>query len=201
MTGSEGGRAMDAGGEDRAAARRRIVEAACALIAGGRGAAMIDAAALQAAGVCGRGECERHFIDTIELRSALFNALFTQARDRIISATHGMRPGLLQLETLFETYLDYSLAHPALQDLAHALQLDPRGQGLLLRTQGAAALVARAALSAAGCDLAEARAQLLTAMVVSVARAEYRGRRKLTELRRALMAYCESSAGAAAVGF
>ncbi|MFP5305233.1 MAG: hypothetical protein ACLGI7_05330, partial [Gammaproteobacteria bacterium] len=72
MTGSEGGRATDAASKDRAAAKRRIVEAACALIAGGHGAAMIDAAALQAAGVCGRGECEQHFIDSIELRSALF---------------------------------------------------------------------------------------------------------------------------------
>lgn len=171
----------------------KVLGAARQLIADGAVASRLRAADLVAARACSEAEFAEHFPDFPAFQRELCSLLFADAREAIIDATGGMSSGLGQLTTAFSAYLDYNLSKPALQELAHHIQLDPLGWDLLMRMEIGVSLVVQADLESMNASLRSARARLLTAMVVAVVRAEYQAKKKLPDLREALQDYCRLS--------
>jgi len=167
-----------------------IFEMTRRLMADGAKAVELDAAALVATGVCTQAEFDAEFVNQAGFQRALLAQLFVDARAAVLRVTAGMKPGLAQLTTAFETYLDYNLTHPQLQELAHRLQFDVQGLESLQRMETGVAMVAQSELISAGLDNCPARAKLLTSLVVYVVRAEYRAGKALADLRAVLMEYC-----------
>lgn len=173
----------------------QILRGAHKLIAAGATPSRIRATDLVAAGACSDKDFTQHFPDFATFQRELCALLFAEGREAVIEATTGMQSGLPQLTAAFIAYLDYNLARPALQELAHHIQYDPLGWELLQRMEVGVAMVVQADLDAMSASLRAARAQLLTSLVVAVVRAEYQARRKLPELREALLDYCALSSG------
>lgn len=173
----------------------KILQAAQKLIVDGATASRINAATLADAGACSAAEFKDYFSDLPAFQRELCTLLFASAREAVIAATTGLSSGLEQMRTAFISYLDYNLQHPALQELAHHIQYQPPGWELLQRMELGVAMVVQADLEAMNASLRAARAQLLTAMVVSIVRAEFQAGKKLPGLREVLVDYCRLSAG------
>jgi hypothetical protein len=177
--------------------KEQILRAAQQLIGRGSTPSRLRADDLVASGACSAEQFGQAFPDVATFQRELCAQLFAQARAAVIEATTGIDNGLPQLKRAFETYLDYNLREPALQELAHHVQETAAGLELLQRMELGVALVVQADLDAMNATLRRARARLLTALVVTVVRAEYQARKKLPDLREALMDYCRLSAGPA----
>lgn len=173
--------------------KARILDAARVLIRANVRPIRLRGDELVAAGACTEEEFHDSFPELGAFQRELAALLFADARDAVIQAVAAMTPGLAQLIHAFTTYLDYNLAHPALQEIAHVIQFEPAGCELLQRMEVGVALLAQADLAAAGGDNCAARARLLTALVVVVVRAEYKAGRALPDLREALYDYCRAS--------
>jgi len=171
----------------------KVLRAARQLIGNGAKPSRIRVTDLVAARACSEQELSGLFPDFAAFQRELCALLFADAREAIIKATTGIGSGLKQLTTAFIAYLDYNLAHPDLQELAHHIQQDPQGWELLQRMEVGVALVAQADLDAMNASLRSARARLLTSLVVAVVRAEYQAKRALPDLREALLDYCRLS--------
>lgn len=176
-----------------AALKNQILQVAHKLILNGAVPSRLGVAELVAAVPCAEKEFARAFPSFSAFQRELCALLFSDSREAVIQATSGMQSGLEQVKTAFLAYLDYNFENPALQELAHHIQLDPAGWELLQRMEVGVALVVQADLEAMGATLRTARAQLLTSLAVAVVRAEYRQRRMLPEMREALLDYCRLS--------
>lgn len=173
--------------------KSKVLLAARKLIGSGVTPSQIKAADLVAVGACSESEFTQHFADLAAFQRDLANLLFGEAREAVIKSTAGHNAGLQQLCAAFTTYLDYNLTDPALQELAHHIQCEPQGWDLLMRMEIGVALVAQADLEAMGATLCAARARLLTSLAVTVVRAEYKAKKKLPDMRDALLDYCKLS--------
>lgn len=173
--------------------KNMILGAARKLIGSGATPSQIDAASIAATGTCSEADVAAAFPDFHIFQRELASLMFSEAREAVIKGTVGMQPGLQQLCAAFLTYLDYNLADPALQELAHHIQCHHEGWDVLQRMEIGVALVAQADLQAMGATLSAARSRLLTALVVTVVRAEYKAKKKLPDLRDALLDYCKLS--------
>ncbi len=173
--------------------KNKILLAARKLIGSGLAPSQIKPADLAAAGACAESEFAQHFADLASFQRELANLLFGEAREAVIRSTTGKSAGLQQLCAAFTTYLDYNLTDPALQELAHHIQCEPAGWDLLTRMEIGVSLVAQADLEAMGATMCAARARLLTSLVVAVVRAEYKTKKKLPDMRDALLDYCKLS--------
>lgn len=171
----------------------QILDAARTLALGNPRSEPISMIDLTASGACTEAEFNAAFSSPAVFQRELANRLFVDAREAVIQATAGMQSGLHQLCTAFTTYLDYNLSHPALQQLAHAIQFQPEGYALLQRMEIGVALVAQADVQAMGASHVPERARLLTALAVFTVRAEYKARKKLAGMREALLDLCKSS--------
>lgn len=180
--------------------KAQILDAARVLIRSNRRASELRGEHLAAAGACTEEEFDQAFPAVDGFQRELAVLLFTDARDAVIRAVADMAPGVAQLIRAFLTYLDYNLAHPSLQEIAHVIQFEPAGYEMLQRMEGSVMLLAQADLAADGGSSCAARARLLTSLVVVVVRAEYKAGRALPELREALFDYCRASVPAARVG-
>lgn len=176
-----------------AGVRERVLQTAGQLLAAGEDPAKLGVAQVVATGVCDAGGFAELFPDRSLFLRELLLRLFADARDAVIRVTAGMKPGIAQLATAFETYLDYNLAHPQLQALAHQVQLDPVGLEALNLMEAGVALIAQSELKSAGADHCGARGKLLTAMAIYTVRAEYRAGKSIADLRAALLDYCRLS--------
>lgn len=174
--------------------KNQILEAARVLIASGLAPSKISAADLAMSGACTEPEFENEFDDLPAFQRELATWIFADARDAVIHSTAGTQPGLTQLTTAFITYLDYNLAHPALQELAHQIQCDAKGWQLLSRMEAGVAMIVQLDLESMNANMRSARAQLLTALAVFVVRNEYRAGKVLPDLREALLDYSRRSA-------
>lgn len=171
----------------------KILDAARTLALNGTRPGPVSTADLVAAGICTQSEFDAVFASADVFEHELVNRLFIDAREAVIQATAGMQSGLHQLCTAFTTYLDYNLSHPALQQLAHAIQFRPDGYDLLQRMEIGVALVAQADVQAMGANHVPERARLLTALAVFTVRAEYKARKKIPGMRDALLDLCKLS--------
>jgi hypothetical protein len=147
-----------------------------------------------ATGICTQKEFSAHFPDLLSLQLEMAQTFFSEARERVIHDTEGLQVGLQQLSAAFVSYLDFNLERPQLQELAHHIQYTPAGFELLMRMEAGVALIIQADLVAMNAHFRTARAQLLTTMAVMVVRAEYQSKKKISDLREALMDYCQRSA-------
>lgn len=174
---------------------QKILDAARTLALNGTRTEPVSAPELIAAGACTQAEFSTAFASPFVFQRELANRLFADAREAVIQATAGMQSGLHQLCTAFTTYLDYNLSHPALQQLAHAIQFHPEGYELLQRMEIGVSLVAQADVQAMGAAHVPERARLLTALAVFTVRAEYKAHKKIPGMRDALLDLCKLSAG------
>jgi len=143
-----------------------------------------------AAGACSDEEFAAAFADVMDFRRELMALLFADARMDVIRTTTAIPSGLEQLRAAFTHYLDYNLAHPALQEIAHHLQYDTQGYEMLVRMEIGTAMVSQKDLELAGANRVQARAKLLTSVAVAVVRAEYKAGRLLPDMRAVLDEYC-----------
>lgn len=167
-----------------------ILEAARTLALSVPRASQIKSADLVAAGACTQAAFDTAFADHATFQRELANRLFSDAREAVIQATAGMQSGLAQILKAFTTYLDYNLSNPALQDLAHVIQFQPEGYEALQRMEIGVALVAQADVQAMGASHVAARARLLTTLAVFTVRAEFKAKKKLLDMREALLDLC-----------
>ncbi len=173
--------------------KSKVLAAARKLIGTGATPSRISATDVASTGVCTEAEFAEFFPDFHGFQRDLATLMFSEAREAVIKGTSGLNAGLKQLCAAFITYLDYNLTDPALQELAHHIQCHHEGWDVLQRMEVGVALVAQADLQAMGATLSAARARLLTALVVTVVRAEYKAKKKLPDLRDALLDYCKLS--------
>jgi hypothetical protein len=145
-------------------------------------------------GICTAKEFSLFFADLHAFQLELAMSFFADTRERVIQDTEGLQVGLQQITAAFISYLDFNLEHPQLQEIAHHIQYTPDGWDLLMRMEAGVALIIQADLLAMNARYRTARAQLLTTMAVAVVRAEYQAKKKLTDLREALLDYCQRSA-------
>lgn len=173
--------------------KERILEAALKLSHADNKPSRLDGQRMVAAGACTEEEFVALFPTRSAFRRELLGLLFAEARAAVIRVTTAIPSGLEQLLTAFRAYLDYNLAHPALQELAHQVQFDPVGYDMLMRMETGTAMVTQADLQAAGATHAAARARLLTSAAVAVVRAEFKAGKVQPELREVLAEYCALS--------
>ena len=171
-----------------------ILEAARRLIATGTLPSQITLKALVDTGICTQKELLQIFPDLQSFQLELAMLFFADAREAVIRDTHGLVVGLQQISAAFLSYLDFNLNHPELQEIAHHIQYTRAGWDLLMRMEAGVALIVQADLQAMGAHFRTARAQLLTSMAVSVVRSEYQAKKKLPDLREAMLDYCKRSA-------
>ncbi len=145
------------------------------------------------AALCDAAAFDTLFPNLLTFQLEFLYELFADARQAVVDATEHLTPGLGQLETAFTVYLDYNLAHPQLQELAHAVQVDVEGWRALQALEDGVTLVAQVSLTTEKIANAAARARMLTSMAVTGVRAEYRARSAQTKLREALMFYVRQS--------
>lgn len=170
--------------------KQRILEAARTLAHAEKRPSQLDGARMVAAGACTEEEFAATFADVLAFRRELMALLFADARMEVIRTTTAIPSGLEQLRAAFIHYLDYNLAHPALQEIAHHLQFDPQGYEMLLRMEIGTSMVSQKDLEIAGADHPQARSKLLTAVAVALVRAEYKAARPLPDQREVLLEYC-----------
>ncbi len=175
--------------------KEQILEAARRLIAVGAIPSKITAKDLVGTGICTQKEFTQCFPNLQNFQQELTLLFFSDARQAVIQGTEGLQVGLQQLSAAFLSYLDYNLNHPELQEIAHHIQYTPEGWDLLMRMEAGVALIVQADLQAMNAHYRSARGQLLTTMAVAVVRAEYQARKRLSDLREALLDYCQRSAG------
>lgn len=174
--------------------KEQILEVARRLIAAGATPSRIIARDVVGTGICTQKEFTRCFPSPQSFQLELAQLFFGDARNAVIRETEGLQPGLQQISAAFLCYLDHNLNHPELQEIAHHIQYTHEGWDLLMRMQAGVALIVQADLQAMNAHYRSARGQLLTAMVVAVVRAEYQAKKKLNDLREALLDYCQRSA-------
>lgn len=173
--------------------KEQILEAVRRLIEAGTAPSAVTIKNVVATGICTLKEFSVFFPDLQALQLELAMSFFADARARVILDTEGLQVGLQQITAAFLSYLDFNLEHPQLQEIAHHIQCAPAGWELLMRMEAGVALIIQADLAAMNARYRTARAQLLTAMAVSVVRSEYQAKKKLNDLREALMDYCHRS--------
>lgn len=171
-----------------------ILEAARRLIAAGTPPSKITVNDLISTGICTQKEFTQIFPDVQSFQLELAMLFFGDARKAVIRDTEGLGVGLQQISAAFMSYLDHNLNHPELQEIAHHIQYTRAGWDLLMRMEAGVALIVQADLLAMGAHFRTARAQLLTSMAVSVVRSEYQAKKKLNDLREAMLDYCQRSA-------
>jgi hypothetical protein len=181
-----GDRSMKGEGTDLVA---RLARTAAPLVQAS-GLKALSAERLQATAGAASVEEVATTLGQIPFRVALLAELFGRARATVIEATANLEPGIDRLCRAFEAYLDYNLAHPALQALAHELYATQDGWNALERMAGGVTLVAQAELNVTRWPQPPETARLFTAMCVEVVKLEYRSGRALPELRHVLFSLC-----------
>lgn len=174
--------------------KQQILEAARRLIEVGTVPSRIAIKDIVATGICTQKEFAVFFPDLLAFQMELAQMFFADARERVIQDTNGLTVGLEQITAAFLSYLDFNLEHPELQEIAHHIQYTQPGKEMLMRMEAGVALIIQADLQVMNARYRTARAQLLTSMAVSVVRSEYQAKKKLSDLREALMDYCQRSA-------
>lgn len=174
--------------------KEQILEAVRRMIEAGATPSNVTIKDVVATGICTTKEFSVFFADLQALQLELAMSFFADARARVIRDTEGLQVGLQQITAAFMSYLDFNLERPQLQEIAHHIQCIPAGWELLLRMEAGVALIIQADLLAMNARYRTARAQLLTSMAVAVVRSEYQAKKKLSDLREALMDYCHRSA-------
>ena len=174
--------------------KEQILAAARRLTEVGTLPSKITAKDLVATGICTQKEFTQFFPDLLAFQLELASMFFGDARMAVIRDTDGLQVGLQQISAAFLSYLDYNLTHPQLQEISHHIQYTREGWDLLMRMEAGVALIVQADLQAMGADYRPARGQLLTAMAVNVVRTEYQAKKKLKDLREAMLDYCKRSA-------
>lgn len=174
--------------------KEQILAAARRLIEVGTAPSKITIKDIVATGICTQKEFAVYFADLHAFQLELAMLFFADARERVIRDTDGLTVGLQQITAAFMSYLDFNLEHRELQEIAHHIQYTPSGWDLLIRMEAGVGLIIQADLQAMNAHFRTARAQLLTSMAVSVVRSEYQAKKKLSDLREALMDYCHRSA-------
>lgn len=171
--------------------RRQLVEAGLTALSAGEALATLDDSALIAAGAPPKYDFASFFLDREEYLCAVLTALLDQLWQKAIVAAYRLPPGIGRMKAGVEAFLNSSLRHAAVLQLALVQGRNPRGECATRNRNCATLVMLRIELREVGAPNAVEVAPLIYEKVHGIARSELEMRVALPALRDGLFTLLE----------